>query len=49
MRRILAVTALSLAAFASLTMPGMAQQAAKADAPPSFQPEPFWPDRKSVV
>src|SRR3954453_4354071 len=43
MRRVLAVTALSLAALASLTMPCTAQQAAKADTPPAFQPEPFWP------
>jgi hypothetical protein len=40
MRRILAVTAMILAGAIS---PAAAQQGAKADAPPTFQPEPFWP------
>ena len=43
MRHVLAMTALSLAALASLATSGMAQQPAKAEAPPTFQPEPFWP------
>ena len=43
MRRVLATLAISLAGLASLTFPGLAQQPAKADAPPAFQPEPFWP------
>jgi hypothetical protein len=40
MRRILAMTAMILAGTLS---PATAQQAARADAPPAFQPEPFWP------
>ena len=42
MRRILAMTAMILAGALS-TGPAAAQQGAKADAPPTFQPEPFWP------
>ena len=40
MRRILAMTAMILAGAIS---PAAAQQPSKADAPPTFQPEPFWP------
>ncbi|MEA2870355.1 MAG: hypothetical protein QOH67_331 [Hyphomicrobiales bacterium] len=42
MRRIFAMTAMILGAALS-TGPAAAQQGAKADAPPTFQPEPFWP------
>ena len=43
MRRVFAIMALSLAALGSLATSGTAQQPAKAEAPPTFQPEPFWP------
>jgi len=43
MRHGLAAAALSLAVLAGLTIPVTAQQPAKADTPPTFQPEPFWP------
>src|SRR3954447_6426982 len=43
MRRVLAVTALSLAAVVGLTLPSFAQQPARAETPPAFQPEPYWP------
>ena len=42
MRRILAMTALILAG-ALAAGPAAAQQTAKADVAPTFQPEPFWP------
>ena len=42
MRRILAIVALTMAG-ALVSAPGFAQQPAKADTPPTFQPEPFWP------
>ncbi|MGB9369992.1 MAG: hypothetical protein WCE79_28700 [Xanthobacteraceae bacterium] len=43
MRRVFATTAVSLALLASFAGPGTAQQPAKAETPPAFQPEPFWP------
>ena len=43
MRRVLATMAISLAGLANLANPGLAQQPAKADAPPTFQADPFWP------
>jgi len=43
MRRVFATMAVSLAALASLATSGTAQQPAKAEAQPTFQPEPFWP------
>jgi hypothetical protein len=43
MRRVFATMAVSLATLASLATSGTAQQPAKAEAPPTFQPEPFWP------
>ncbi len=43
MRRVFATMTVSLAFLASFAVPGMAQQPAKAETPPAFQPEPFWP------
>ena len=43
MRRVFATMTVSLAFMASFAVPGMAQQPAKAETPPAFQPEPFWP------
>ena len=43
MRSVFATMAVSLAVLASLTSLGTAQQTAKAETPPAFQPEPFWP------
>ena len=42
MRRILAIVALTVAG-ALVSAPAFAQHPAKADTPPTFQPEPFWP------
>src|SRR2546421_5175672 len=42
MRRVLAIMFV-LAGLGGLAGPALAQQGAKADAPPTFQPEPFWP------
>ena len=40
MRRALAILSFALLA---VSTPALAQQPARADSPPSFQPEPFWP------
>src|SRR6187455_2844566 len=42
MRPILAIVALTVAG-TLVSAPAFAQQPAKADSPPTFQPEPFWP------
>src|SRR3981189_2657589 len=42
MRRVLAIVSFVLAGAPPPDF-GAAQQAAKAEAPPTFQPEPFWP------
>jgi len=41
MRGIFALVSLTIGAL--ISAPAVAQQPAKADAPPTFQPEPFWP------
>jgi len=42
MRRVLAVMFL-LTGFSLLSAPAPAQRGARAETPPAFQPEPFWP------
>src|SRR5438067_11483659 len=43
MRRVLAIVSFVLAGLAAWASPAPAQQGARADAPPTFQPYPFWP------